>query len=584
MPSSQELLDEGWLCQCRGDFVQAERFYREVIQADPNHSRAWRLLADLCASQQRFAESIPLYQQAVRLEPQHGVAYFNLGNTFLALGRLAEAEASYRQAIERLPDIAEAHNNLGITLGRQGRHDEAAASYRRTLRLQPDCAAALVNLAEIDKSQGRLDEAIARYRHCLALQPTNNYWHSNYVYALQYHPAYSPQTVFEEHLKWARQHALPIAAAAPIPADPHPERRLRIGYVSADFRLHVMGTYSEAVCRAHDRERFEIFCYSNTPTADGLTRQIQALVHWKPVNGLSDAQAAALIRQDQIDILVDFSGHSGGNRLLIFAHKPAPIQITHFGYPATTGMSTVDYRFTDAYAEPPGMTERYCTEELLRLPDLLWCYPPPVSPEVGPLPAGQAGHVTFGSFNSPTKINDRVIAAWGRILTRVPTARMAVLTGQGRETDERLLDAFALAGVAAGRVTFLAKTARAAYFDLYRGVDVCLDSFPYSGCNTTADTLWMGVPVVSLAGETCSARSSVGPLAVVGLGELAVSTPEAYVDTAVKLAGDVSRLSELRKSLRERMRQSPLTDVPRFTRQLEEAYRTVWRRAVARHG
>jgi predicted O-linked N-acetylglucosamine transferase (SPINDLY family) len=300
------------------------------------------------------------------------------------------------------------------------------------------------------------------------------------------------------------------------------------------------------------------------------------------VSELSDAAAADLIRQDQIDILVDFGGHSGGNRLLIFALKPAPIQIGHFGYQGSTGLATMDYRITDAYSDPPGMTERYHTEQLLRLPEQLWCYPPPKSPEVGPLPALRVGHVTFGSFNNPTKINQQVLATWARILSQVSDARLAVQCGVGRETEERLLDAFALEGVSARRVTLLPKTRREAYFQLYRDIDICLDTFPYTGCNTTADALWMGVPLVSLAGTTCFQRQAVGPLTSVGLGDLVVSTTDTYVETAVSLARDIKRLSELRGSLRERMRQSPLTNVPRFTRQLEQAYRSVWRIYVAK--
>jgi predicted O-linked N-acetylglucosamine transferase (SPINDLY family) len=273
---------------------------------------------------------------------------------------------------------------------------------------------------------------------------------------------------------------------------------------------------------------------------------------------------------------VDLLGHTGGNRLPLFARRLAPIQVLHFGYQATTGLTTIDYRLTDRYSDPPGMTERFHTERLFRLPELLWCYPPPASPEVGPLPARRAGAVTFGSFNGLAKVTDQVIAVWAQILTRLPDSRMVILAGAGRAADERILDAFALNGVPSRRVSLLGKARREVYFQLFGQADIALDPFPCVGCNTTADALWMGLPVVSLAGPTCFSRQGVGLLSSVGLTDLLAKDPEAYVETAVRLAGNLERLAELRAGLRQRMRQSPLTDVPGFTRDLEEAYRTMW--------
>ncbi len=587
MATTAELLTHGWQCQQSGDVAQAERVYRHVLQVDPGQPSAWRLLADLCVAQHRLAESIELYQESLRLAPQQAITHYNLGNTFFRLGRLPEAEACYRQALACKPDYAQAHNNLGVTLIEQSRCEEAVACYRRAVRLQPDYAEAFLNLANAYKIDGRLDLAIACYRRSVELQPDNAVFHSYLLFALNYHPAYSPQAIFEEHLNWARRHGgnekgtrifSPIVAAVlddsldgekksvpfSLPFFP-PDRRLRLGFVSADFRRHVMGYFSEAVLRALDRRRFEVFCYANVAWEDDLTRRIEALADgYRSISALSDDQATETIRRDKIDILIDLSGHTGGNRLPVFARKPAPIQVAHFGYQGSTGLAAMDYRISDPYADPPGMTEPYHTEQLLRLPESLWCYPPPVSPAPGPLPASQTGYVTFGSFNGLAKITADVIAAWARILSRVPGSRLTILTGVGPRTDERILDAFALQGVSARRLTLLKRAERGGYFELFRQADIALDPFPYTGCNTTVDALWMGVPVITLAGSTCFSRQSVGPLTLLGLADLVASSQDDYMETAVRLAGDVERLSELRGSLRERMRQSPLTNVQRL--------------------
>jgi len=585
MMTAREALALGWQSQQDGDLATAEQVYQKVLLADSGLPMAWRLLADLRVRQHRLAESIPLYQQALRLKPDLPEGHYNLGNTYFRLGRLIEAETCYRQALAQQPDHAQALNNLGVTLAEQSRYDEAGACYRQATRLLPGYAEAYLNLANACKNQGRLDEALACYRRCVALQPDNPVFHSYLLYALHFHPDLSPQTIFEEHQQWARQHALPIAGLPfPFLGERTADRQLRIGYVSSDFRTHVMGHYSEAVLRVHDREAFEVFCYASIAWPDDQTRRIESLADgWRSVAELSDAQAAELIHRDRIDILVDLVGHTGGNRLLIFARRPAPIQVTHFGYQATTGLPQMDYRLTDAWSDPPGMTERYHSEQLVRLPELLWCYPPPPSPEVNPLPALRNGSITFGSFNGLAKITAQVIALWARILTLLPDARLTILTGAGRQADERILDAFALNGIPARRLLLREKAPRSAYFQMFHDVDICLDPFPCVGCNTTADALWMGVPVVSLAGTTCFSRQSVGLLNAVGLADLVATTPEAYVEAAVGLARDLGRLGELRASLRERMRKSPLTNVQRFTQHLEDAYRTMWKTWCADH-
>jgi predicted O-linked N-acetylglucosamine transferase (SPINDLY family) len=564
----------------QGKLDEAIGACRQALLLRPDFPEAHNNLGIALMNQGHLAESVALYRQALALQPEYPEAFNNLGNALARQRKRDEAVAAYRRAVDLRPGYAEAHHNLGLVLAAQGKRDEALACYEEAVRLKPHYAEALNNLGNAYKDQGRIDEAIACYRKAVAARPEDTAIHSNLLYALHHHPGYPAEAIFAEHLLWADQHARPAALGArPHPGEPDRGRRLRIGYVSPDFREHVMGRYSEAVIRAHDRGRFEVFCYADVPNPDALTGRIEASAdHWRSLVGLSDARAAELILQDRIDVLVDQAGHTGGNRLRLFARKPAPVQVTHFGYLFSTGLAAIDYRLTDAYADPPGQTERFHTETVVRLPEVLWCYPPPPSPEVGPLPALKAGHVTFGCFNNLSKVTEKAIALWSQVLAAVAGSRLVVLAGAGRGGDERVHKAFARHGFGGDRVTLVGRRSREDYFRLHHDVDVALDTFPYTGCNTTADALWMGVPVISLAGGTCMARQGIAALAHVGLEGLVVETPGAYVEAATRLAGDLPRLRELRSDLRERMRRSPLTDVPRFTRHLEEAYRGMWRR------
>jgi predicted O-linked N-acetylglucosamine transferase (SPINDLY family) len=562
----------------QGKREEAVAALQQAVRLKPNFPEALHTLGVALKEHGKLDEAMADLRQVVQLRPQWAEAHHNLGHALWKLGKLAEAVASYQQAIRLRPDFAVAYNHLGLAFSGLGKPDEALASYQRAVRLKPDFAVAHNNLANAYKDHGLLDEAIASYRQAIALDPTYVAAHSNLIMALHYHPAYDPATIFAEHRHWAEVHAQPLAAAIqPHTIDRTPGRRLRIGYVSPDFREHVMGYFIEPILAAHDRSRFEVFCYANVSRPDATTQRMQvAAEHWRWIVHLPDADAADLIRRDQIDILIDLAGHTGDNRLLIFARKPAPIQVTHFGYADTTGLPTMDYRFTDAYADPPGMTEQYYTEELVRLPDIGWYYQPPAGLEVGPLPALQTGHVTFGSFNHLSKVTPQVLDRWARILQAVPGSRMLILTGAGAQVDQRIRDAFGRHGIDAARLTLAGRRPRYEYMRLYHEVDLCLDSFPFPGCNTTSEAIWMGVPVITLAGHTFASRQGVSLLSHLGLYELIAETPEAYEEIAVRWAGDLERLGALRGRLRDQMKGATLTNAPRFTRQLEDAYQAMW--------
>jgi len=560
-----------------GNVQEAVASFRDALRWRPGYAGAHNNLGLALAEQGQVEEAMVCYREALRHEPGLAEAHYNLGNSLIQMGNVQEAVACYQTALRLWPDLPGAHHNLGSALATPGKSHEAQAAFEKALRLKPNYAEALNNLAGAYKDQGRLDEAIAHFRQAIALKPDLPFIHSNLLLTLLYHPGYEPEAIFAEHLRWAEQFAAPPAAHRPLqPIQRDPGRRLRIGYVSPDFREHVLGRYSEAVIAAHDRAQFEVFCYANVHQADARTQRIKASAdHWRSVVGLSDDGVADLIRQDQIDLLVDLAGHTAGNRLGVFTRKPAPIQVAHLGYAATTGLTAIDYRLTDAHYDPPGRTERYFTEKLVRLPEVQWCYLPPLEPAGGPVPARRTGQVTFGSFNSLCKVTEQVIDLWSQILKGLPGSRIVVLAGAGSAGDERVLEAFARYGVDQGRVTLMGRQSQEAFYSLHQDVDICLDTFPFSGGFTTADALWMGVPVVSLAGAASASRQGVAVLNLVGLGDLVTETPTAYVETAIRLAQDLPRRDELRSRLRERLRHT-LGDVQRFTRRLEAAYRGMW--------
>ena len=517
-------------------------------------------------------------RQALRLRPHVAEFHCNFGLALAEKGRYEEAVASCREAIRLRPDLPALQHNLALALIALGKPNEALASYEQATQLFPQSGLLLNSLANLYRDRGRIAESIACYRQATASAPTLQYIHSNLLLALHYPADYDPDTTFAEHVRWGRQFEGTPARHSPCEAIARdPGRRLRIGYVSGDFREHVMGRYSETIVSTHDRNQVEVFCYANVRKEDARTQRIRAAAdRWRSVVGLSDTEAADLVVQDQIDLLIDLAGHTGGNRLGIFAHRPAPVQVTHCGYPDTTGLTAIDYRLMDPSTDPPGRTERWHTEKVVRLPEAHWCYAPPYSPEVGPVPAREAGAITFGSFNILAKVTEPMIALWAQIFEELPRARLLMLVGAGTELDERLRTSYRQHGIDLTRITALSWKKGEAYYRLFDDIDICLDTYPYTGCNTTADALWMGVPVVTLAGPSCVTRLGVSALVLAGLNDLVTETPAAYVETAVRLAHDLPRLRELRAQLRERVKVT-LGDVPRFTRQLEAVYREMWR-------
>jgi predicted O-linked N-acetylglucosamine transferase (SPINDLY family) len=568
-----------------GQCEEAVFRFRQAVSLQPDLAQAHNNLGLVLLHLGRCEEAVDSLRQAMHLMPELAQAHNNLGLAFWRLGRQDEARDSFWQAVHLQPDLAEAQNNLGTTLAARGLPDEALACYERAVQLEPGHAEALTNLGNAYKDQGRLAEAVATYRAAVAKRPDDPKIHSNLLLALHYQAGIDPIEILAESRRFAERHAPPPGGLTPtVTSLPLEGRRLRVGYVSPDFREHPVAFFLEPILASHDRRRFEIFCYANVSRPDEVTERLRRCAdHWRSLVGLSDAQVADVIRGDDIDVLVDLAGHTGGNRLGAFARKPAAVQASYLGYLGTTGLPAMDYYITDAHADPPGSAEVYYQEELIHLPECAFCYAPGPAPSPSEEPpAERSGRVTFGCLNNLAKASEEVLGVWSRVLAAVPGSWLGLPAGAGRAATERVRETLARYGIAPERLLFAGSTAtRFDYLELYHAIDIALDPFPYNGVTTTCDALWMGVPVISLAGRMGASRQGVRFLRSVGLGEFVAETPEEYARIAAELAGDLSRPATLRSTLRERMSRSPLMDARRLTRDLEAAYHTMWAKALA---
>jgi predicted O-linked N-acetylglucosamine transferase (SPINDLY family) len=456
---------------------------------------------------------------------------------------------------------------------------KAAALYEIAIELRPDLAEAHGNLASVLKNLGQFDKALASFQEAIRLKPDDDISHSGLIFTLNYLPNIAPKDILTAHIAWAKRHADPLKPKSPLHANvPEPDRRLRIGYVSADFRRHPIGQFILPLLENHDHQRSEIFCYSNVQFPDAITERMQKSCDaWRDISPLADDPAAKLIQSDAIDILIDLSGHTAGNRLKFFAQKPAPIQVTYLGYPNTTGLSAIDYRLTDSIADPADQTDALNVEKLWRLPTCAWCYQPlERPPEIRPRPDGP---ITFGCFNAFAKINPPLLNLWADLLNRVPGSRIILKSaGTGVNTvRSNLLQHFARRNIPADRVELLGNIPDPhQHLDLYNRIDIALDTFPYHSTTTTCEALHMGVPVVTLAGNTHVSRVGVSLLTNVGLAEMITQSPEEYITISINLANDPSRLRDQRQTLRPRMEAFPLMNAPRFARDVESAFRQMW--------
>lgn len=607
----------GLLMYQRGQLPQAAELMQRAVALAPDKPAILHNLCEVLRKLGRHAEAVDTGRRAAALMPDSPDVRFNLANAFRDAGQREEACAAYQQALCLKPDYASAHFNLGQMRLEQGKLPEAMESFRRAVAANPHHANALINLAGVAQrlgelveaeraylgaidheptvsalhvnlagvlmKQGRVPEALQCYRHALELRPGDMIAHSGLLLGMNYLAESSPQAIFTESRRWNQVHAAPLTPTTLTHSnDRDPSRRLRIGYVSADFADHPVARWIGPVLAAHDRSSVEVFCYSSTPCPDARTDELRRHAdQWHDVHRLSDEQLSAMARQHQIDILVDLSGHTAGNRLLAFARRPAPVQMSWLGYPATTGLDAIDYVLTDALLDPPGQTEQLHSERLLRLPDCHACFAPPAdAPEVAALPMAQAGRVTFGCFNNFAKIRYDIIETWAGLLRDLPDSRLLLKSSSAidRALKDRLPEALTAYGVSRDRIEVHGRSdSYTDHLRMYGRVDVALDTYPYCGATTTCEALYMGVPVVTVAGQARVSRMGLSLLTNLGLPQLVAQSFEEYQQMAIRLAGDPRQLADLRAGLRQRLLSSPIAQAQRFTRQLETAYREAWR-------
>jgi protein O-GlcNAc transferase len=581
-PPADDLIAAGMALHQQGRLADAEKVYRHVLSLYPAHPHALHMLGILAQTVGRHEMAVPFFRRAIDSDASVAVFHYNLGNSLLHLARLAEAATAFADATARSPELFEAHHNRANALMLDGRPGEAIAAYEVALRIRGDDAAAHNNFGMALRDHARLDEAIDHFRQAVRLNPTYAHAYSNLLYALHFHPAYDAAAILREHQQWGEQLAEPLARGAAMQQhanDRTPDRCLRIGYVSPDFRDHPVGRAMLPLLEHHDAASFEVFCYADTARDDPIARRLKA--HggvWHVTSRLSDQQLADRIHADRIDILIDVALHMHHNRLLVFARKPAPVQVSFIGYPATTGLRQIDFRISDNHLDPPGEADQFSAERIMRMPHSFWCYIGDDEPAVNALPARANSHVTFGSLNNPVKMNGAVVELWSRVLAATPNSRLMLFSAEKSPEDHALVAAFASQGVTRDRITLVPRLPREQYLRRYHHIDIALDPFPYNGHMTSCDALWMGVPVVSLRGQTSVGRGGVSLLGNLGMTELLAEEKDQYVAIATSLAHDAPRLASLRATLRQRMANSPLCDAGLFTRGVESLYREMWRR------
>jgi protein O-GlcNAc transferase len=590
--------------------ANAEANFREAVRLDPELPDARMNLAGMLAEQGRSAEAIEHYgvvdtadahaaravllhglrrtdgeaaawRRVTDLRPDDADAFSNLAQALAALGR-RQADDAVRcgeRAVQLRPDFAEGWCNLGIALHAAGRHDEAVAVFGRSIALNDKLATTHTNLGDAFLASGQPEEAIACYRRALELNPDEHEARDNLLLTLHYRRR-NPSEMFDEHRRLARPRSISPPLGFSMSRDP--DRRLRVGYVSPDFRRHSVAAFVEPILAGHDRERFDVICYANVAREDEVTQRLRALpVTWRSIVGVGDDRAAQLVRSDAIDILIDLAGHTGDNRLGIFAHRAAPVQATYLGYPDTSGMDgAMDYRLTDGIADPSGNSDRFHTERVVRLGGGAWCYRPPAdAPEPAVTPPN--GPIVFGCFNALPKVSPELIVAWAAILAGIPGSRLLLKAAAlGIESvRQRVGRDLAAAGIYPGRIDLLGRIGDPReHLRQYHRVTVALDTFPYNGTTTTCEALWMGVPVVTWAGDTHASRVGASLLHRIGMDEYVAHSADDYVSAAVRSAQTPLARGP---QLRQRMERSPLRDERAFVASFESTLREMWRTSCA---
>jgi predicted O-linked N-acetylglucosamine transferase (SPINDLY family) len=564
-----------------GRTLEAKSLCMYVLQYDPQQIDCWHFLGLVALMQGEFDVAEELIKKAISLDDKKALFHINLGNVYYKKEKIQEAYLAYQKGIELNPNLAEAYSNLSNVLSRFGELQNSIEVLHKAIKLNPNIPEAYNNLAGTYRNQGLLPQSIQAYSEFFKVIDREPIGHSNYLMTLLACSGLNGDDIFKAHCNWSDKYAKPLEHLIIQPKNCSQQNRLlKIGYVSGDFREHSVAYFFDSIITHHDRNKFEIFCYANQTYQDQVTERFKSLATaWRNIYSLSDTEAAQLIRDDEIDILIDLSGHSNNNRLLVFAQKPAPIQMTYIGYPSTTGLPTIDYRITDLRCDPKGY-EKYYTEQLIRLPlGFLSFTPSKESPPVRPFNK-EKQNITFGSFNALYKVTEEVVSVWAQLIKSVPNSNLflknkAFLCSATKQYWQNL---FAKYGLEENRVTLAHTVPSKEHLDLYNQIDIALDPFPYNGTTTSCEALWMGVPIVTLEGNTHVSRVGVSLLHSLNLNHLIASSYEEYIQIASDLAKDRDQLFNLRASIRQKILNCALGDGKKFIFQLETAYTEAWQK------
>lgn len=554
-----------------GKFNEAAAAYRSILKLRPAHVSALANLGAIYRRQGNFELSRDCFERALKRDPNHGISWSNLSSLYLTMGLNAEAVTAGQRATETAPTLASAFDNFGYALFLTLQLSKAEQALLRAVKLAPRNANAWNNLGQVYQRQSRLVEAAEAYRHAVDIDPMFAMAFSNLLFCMHFGSQWTREDIFNAHVQWAQRFEAPLLAQASKGTGFAPQlgRRPRVAFISPDLFGHPVAVFLKPLIEHWPHDQFDLGFIASVVKQDATTDWLkQRADFWCDIYSLEDAPAAKAIADHQVDILIDLTGHTGGGRLRVMAHRPAPIQMNWLGYFDTLGMQSVNYVIADAVCVPVAL-EHLFTEKVLRLPDGFVCFAPPVdAPPPGALPALTNGFVTFGSQNQLAKITDEVLNLWCEVLRKVPASRL--LFQAKPFNDETVIAkyaaAFELRGVAASRVDFLPATSQRGILENYQRMDIALDSFPCAGGTTTCEALWMGVPVVTLLGDRFGGRHSASHLNNVGLSNLIGADPLHYVTIAVALAENLGALADVRAKLRDQMVASALCDGARFAR------------------
>ncbi|HEY8034957.1 MAG TPA: tetratricopeptide repeat protein [Methylobacter sp.] len=556
-----------------GRLDSASEHLHKAICTKPDSAEAYSNLGGVFRLRGKPDAAIECYRRTLAIMPNHLNAHINIGMALRDIDRLDSAIEHLRKAVYIKPESAQAHNNLGILLMEQGELDASVKCYQKAISIKPDYAEAYNVLGSALMEQGQQQQAIAAYEKGLAFDPCYFPLHHSLIFSAS-RMCSDDAKVFELSRQFGKQAEEGLSRLSHS-NNTISDRRLKIGYISGDFRQHSVAYFIRPILANHDKQNVEIFCYYNHYRIDRITRQLMGYAnHWRSIFGVSDEDAAELIRQDAIDILVDLSGHTSHNRLLLFAQKPAPVQVTWIGYPSTTGLSAMDYRLTSIHRDPIGWNEQYHTESLVRLSTPVCFEPEEALPEINALPALKNDYLTFASFHVPNKITAITISLWAKVLYALPTAKLVLAPDTAKD---QIIRQFQVLGISADRLSFFCHQPLPQYLALHNEIDIMLDTFPYNGSTVSRHSLWMGIPILTLAGRKAVSRVGLALMAQLGLETFAAESEEVFVENARRWANDLDGLAQVRNTLREKMQNAPFSKPALVVNELEAAYRQMWR-------